>query len=152
VFALTPEYLRGDSAREAGTIDYMDYSLQLGRRFRALKAWMTLRAFGRAGIASRIREHCRLAALLASWIGETPDWQLAAPQSMGVVCFRYAPPTLGDDACDRVNEQIVERVCASGAAYVTQTVLRGRVCIRVGIGNVLTTEEHVRGVWALLSS
>jgi aromatic-L-amino-acid/L-tryptophan decarboxylase len=145
VFSLVPEYLRGDSAVRLGAaIDYMDYCIQLGRRFRALKAWMVLRAFGRAGVVSRIREHCRLAGMLADWVHTAPDVALAAPQSMGVVCFRF---TEGDDAA---NEAIVERVNASGEAYLTHTQLGGRTCIRVGIGNVLTTEEHVRRVWALI--
>ena len=163
VFSLTPEYLRGDASRSTGgeqhgagadaaannsAIDYMDYGIQLGRRFRALKAWMTFRAFGRSGIEARIREHCRLAALLASWVDAEPDALLAAAQRMGIVCFRFAPSALGDDALDALNEGIVERVNATGNAYLTHTRLEGRICIRVGIGNVATTEWHLASVWA----
>jgi aromatic-L-amino-acid decarboxylase len=147
VFSLVPEYLRGDSAGDdrGAAIDYMDYSLQLGRRFRALKAWMALRAFGRAGIESRIREHVRLAALLAELVEAEPGFALAAPPSMSVVCFRCTD--LEGEAGDRLNEAIVEAVNASGEAYLTHTRLRGRVAMRVGLGNVLTTEEHVRLMW-----
>jgi aromatic-L-amino-acid decarboxylase len=155
VFSLTPEYLRGDSsepgqadAARGAAIDYMDYGIQLGRRFRALKAWMAFRAFGREGIASRIREHCRLASLLASWVEATPPFTLAAPQQMGIVCFRAEPRGLDDAASDRLNEAIVERVNASGTAYLTHTLLKGRTCMRAGIGNILTTEEHLHRVWA----
>jgi aromatic-L-amino-acid/L-tryptophan decarboxylase len=145
VFSLVPEYLRGDSAvRHGAAIDYMDYGIQLGRRFRALKAWMAFRAFGRSGLVSRIREHCRLAAMLADLVRGESGFELAAPQSMGVVCFRFT------DLDDAANEAVVERVNASGEAYVTHTRLGGRTCIRVGIGNVLTTEEHVRRAWALI--
>ncbi|HEY2026147.1 MAG TPA: pyridoxal-dependent decarboxylase, partial [Gemmatimonadaceae bacterium] len=152
VFALVPEYLEGDAAprsneREIGAIDYMDYGIQLGRRFRALKAWMTFRAFGRGGIEARLREHCRLAALLASWVEKTPGFELAAPQRMAVVCFRYAPSGVADETADRINTAVVEHVNASGGAYLTHTRLRGRVSMRVGIGNVLTTQHHLRAVW-----
>jgi aromatic-L-amino-acid decarboxylase len=128
----------------------MDYGIQLGRRFRALKAWTTLRALGRRGVESRIREHCRLAALLASWVEREPGVELAAPQRMGVVCFRFLVPGSDDERCDALNERVVERVNASGAAYVTHTRLGGRVCVRVGIGNVLTEERHVVGAWRAL--
>ena len=146
VFALTPEYLRGDATAGAA-IDYMDYGIQLGRRFRALKAWMVFRSFGRDGIAARIREHCRLAALLASWIDAEPHVALAAPQAMAIVCFRFAPPGLDDARADVLNERIVEAVNASGDAYLTHTRLRGRSCVRVGIGNILTEERHLAHVW-----
>ena len=146
VFALTPEYLRGDATAGAA-IDYMDYSIQLGRRFRALKAWTVFRSFGREGIVARIREHCRLAALLASWIDAEPHVALAAPQAMAIVCFRFAPPGLDDARADVLNERIVEAVNASGDAYLTHTRLRGRSCVRVGIGNILTEERHLAHVW-----
>ena len=162
VFALTPEYLRGDASRVApvgdvvnheaaprhDAIDYMDYGIQLGRRFRALKAWMAFRAFGRDGIESRVREHCRLASLLGGWIEAEPHVLLAAPQRMGVVCFRFVPPGLDGPACDRFNERVAEQVNGSGDAYVTHTRLRGSACIRVGVGNVSTTEQHLTHVWS----
>jgi aromatic-L-amino-acid decarboxylase len=149
-FALVPEYLRGDAAGEqtGAAIDYMDYGIQLGRRFRALKAWMALRAFGRSGLISRIREHCRLAGALAASIEREPGFELAAPVSMSVVCFRCVDASLDMDANDRLNESIVESVNASGTAYLTHTRLRGRTAMRVGFGNVLTTEAHVEILWS----
>jgi aromatic-L-amino-acid decarboxylase len=150
VFALTPEYLRGDAAGdgEGAAVDYMDYGIQLGRRFRALKAWMVLRSFGRAGIASRVREHCRLASVLAHCVRAEPMMELAAPPSMAVVCFRCVPDRLDPNAIDAFNVALVERVNASGEAYLTHTRLRGRAVMRVGFGNVLTTEGHLTAVWA----
>lgn len=155
VFSLVPEYLRGDAssdaderARDVGAaIDYMDYSLQLGRRFRALKAWMVFRAFGRDGIAARVWEHCRLAQLLAGWIAADARFEIMAPVPMAVVCFRFNPEGVDPDSCDRMNAKIVETVNASGDAYLTHTRLRGRVAMRVGIGNVLTTKQHLAQVW-----
>jgi aromatic-L-amino-acid decarboxylase len=147
LFTLVPEYLhlRDPVGPE---INYMDYGVQLGRRFRALKAWMVWRAFGREGIAARIREHLRLAELLAHWIATDNRFELSAPVSMGVVCFRF----IGGEAdrSDGLNSKIVESINASGRAYLTQTNLRGHTVMRVGLGNVLTTEQHLRNVWELI--
>jgi len=146
VFSLTPEYLRGDAAAR-GAVDYMDYGIQLGRRFRALKAWMAMRALGREGMESRIREHCRLACLFAEWVGRERYYSIAAPITMAVVCFRFEPPGLDDEQSDALNERIVEAVNAGGEAYLTHTTLRGRRAMRIGVGNVLTTERHVAHAW-----
>lgn len=158
LFTLAPEYLH---LRDPGNteINYMDYGVQLGRRFRALKAWVVWRAFGREGIAARIREHLRLAKLFAEWLRSDKRFELSAPVSMGVVCFRLV--TL-DESSRRsvpqvrlgpkadVNSEIVDRINASGRAYLTQTKLRGRTVMRIGLGNVLTTEQHLRNVWELI--
>jgi aromatic-L-amino-acid/L-tryptophan decarboxylase len=146
VFSLTPEYLRGDAAA-SGAVDYMDYGIQLGRRFRALKAWMAMRAFGREGMERRIREHCRLACLFAEWVGNEPHYSIAAPVTMAVVCFRFEPPGLDAERCDVLNERIVEAVNAGGDVYLTHTTLRGRRAMRIGLGNVLTTERHLAHAW-----
>jgi aromatic-L-amino-acid/L-tryptophan decarboxylase len=146
VFSLTPEYLRGDAAA-SGAVDYMDYGIQLGRRFRALKAWMAMRVFGREGMESRIREHCRLACLFAEWVGREPYYSIAAPVTMAVVCFRFEPPGFDAKRCDELNERIVAAVNAGGDAYLTHTTLRGRRAMRIGVGNVLTTERHLAHAW-----
>jgi aromatic-L-amino-acid decarboxylase len=158
VFTLVPEYLRGDTVEAEK--NYMDYGIQLGRRFRALKAWMVFRAFGRAGMAARIREHLRLANLLAKWIGIDNRFELAAPVVMPVVCFRFvagivdAGPGSSTPATteklDKLNSEIVERINASGRAYLTQTKLHGRTVMRIGLGNVLTTEQHLRKAWDMI--
>jgi aromatic-L-amino-acid decarboxylase len=146
VFSLVPEYLRGDTVEAER--NYMDYGVPLGRRFRALKAWMVFRTFGRSGIAARIREHLRLAKLFGEWVTASPDFELSAPVSMGVVCFRGTKSKPED--LDSFNSQIVERVNCSGRAYLNQTKLRGRTAIRLGLGNVLTTEKHLRDGWELI--
>jgi aromatic-L-amino-acid decarboxylase len=146
VFTLVPEYLRGDTLEAER--NYMDYGVPLGRKFRALKAWMVFRTFGRAGMAARIREHLRLAQIMADWITVDDRFELAAPVVMGVICFRFMTPdpSMGD----QVNSAIVEKVNASGRAYLNQTKLNGRTTIRIGLGNVLTTERHLRNVWELI--
>ena len=155
LFTLTPEHLhlRDPAGAE---INYMDYGVQLGRRFRALKAWVVWRAFGREGIAARIREHLRMAKMLADWMKADSRFEIAAPVSMGVVCFRYiggpgsAPPAKAADKIDALNSAIVERINASGRLYLTQTKLRGRTVMRIGLGNILTTEEHLRKAWKII--
>jgi aromatic-L-amino-acid decarboxylase len=146
VFTLVPEYLRGDTVEAQK--NYMDYGIQLGRRFRALKAWIIFRSFGREGMATRLREHIRLASLFADWVTNDNRFELAAPVSMGVVCFRF----IGADKnkLDRLNSEIVERINASGRAYLTQTKLRDQTVMRIGLGNVLTTEEHLRKAWNII--
>jgi aromatic-L-amino-acid decarboxylase len=146
VFTLVPEYLRGDAA--GAEINYMDYGIQLGRRFRALKAWMVWRTFGREGLAARIREHLRMAQLFTGWVKEDSRFELAAPTVMGVVCFRFKGA--GDSESDRRNAQIVEGINAAGEAYLMQTKLRGRTVMRLGLGNLLTTEKHLVRVWEII--
>ena len=146
VFTLVPEYLRGDTVENER--NYMDYGLPLGRRFRALKAWMVFRTFGRIGMAARIREHLRLAKLFAEWVSASPNFELSAPVSMGVVCFRATDGNVTD--LDIFNSEIVESVNRSGRAYLNQTKLRGRTAIRLGLGNILTTEKHLRDGWELI--
>ncbi len=147
LFALEPEHLHLRDPKSA-EINYMDYGVQLGRRFRALKAWVVWRAFGREGIASRIRDHLRLAKLFADWIKIDNRFEIAAPVSMGVVCFRFVGSP--EEKIDKLNSEIVEQINASGRAYLTQTKLRGRTVMRIGLGNVLTTEEHLRKVWEMI--
>jgi len=142
VFTLVPEYLRGDTVEAEK--NYMDYGIQLGRRFRALKAWMIWRSFGRAGLAARMREHLRLGKLFASWVEDDGRFELSAPVVMPVVCFRLR------DGDDKENARIVEKINASGKGYLTHTKLQGRTVIRFGLGNILTTEEHVQKIWDLL--
>ena len=151
VFTLVPEYLRGDTIEAEK--NYMDYGIQLGRRFRALKAWVIWRSFGREGMVAFMREHLRLARLFGGWVKGSSDFELSAPISMGVVCFRFvAAPgsSIPDTKVERLNSKIVEQVNESGNAYLTQTKLRGRTVIRIGLGNVLTTERHLRVAWDLI--
>src|SRR5205814_2290972 len=113
LFTLAPEHLhlRDPAGAE---INYMDYGVQLGRRFRALKAWVVWRAFGREGIAARIREHLRLAQLFAGWVEQDARFEISAPVMMGVVCFRLK--NSDDEAADRQNSEAVARINSSGDA------------------------------------
>jgi aromatic-L-amino-acid decarboxylase len=118
----------------------MDYGPALGRRFRALKLWAVIRCFGREGLQERIREHVRLARLFASWVEETPGWEVVAPVPFSVVCFRR-------EGSDDENQALLERVNASWEIYISHTVLDGRYVLRLAIGNARTTEDDVRLAW-----
>ena len=121
---------------------------------------MIWRSLGHVGIVALLREQIRLANLLARWIKEDNYFELSVQVSMGVVCFRFiagirdvglgSPPTATAHQLDKLNSEIVERINASGRAYLTQTNLRGRSVMRIGLGNVLTTEDHLRKAWELI--
>jgi aromatic-L-amino-acid decarboxylase len=161
-FVLVPEYLR---TTEAETVrNGSDYGIQLGRRFRALKLWMILRYFGHEGLAARIREHCRLARLFASWVEASDDWELLAPVPFGLVCFRAVSQhgnetnSQHDDETaaarnkrlDALNEAIMHGLNRSGAAFLSHTRLNNVLSLRLAIGNIRTAESHIERVWQLL--
>lgn len=147
-FSLVAEYLRTSDTSEVK--NGMDYGIQLGRRFRALKLWFVIRYFGREGLIDRIREHCRLARLFASWVEESPDFELLAPVPFALVCFR-ANPT-GNDDPDVLNERIMNDINASGEAYLSHTKLEGKLTLRLSVGSVRVEERHLRKIWNLLIS
>ena len=140
-FSLVPEYLR--SAQDPRALNYMEYGIALGRRFRALKLWFILRYYGRSEIARRIDEHIRWAKELAWEIACTPGWEVCAPTPMSVVCFRKT-------VSNEENEAILERVNQEGEIYLSHTVLHGKYVIRIAIGNMYTTRDHVFRAWELL--
>src|ERR1051325_3329847 len=148
-FSLVPEYLKTPEQEKVRSGS--DYGIQLGRRFRALKLWMVMRYFGQEGLAARIREHCRLARLFASLVEESPDWELMAPVPLALVCFRAKPEGLAADQLDALNEAIMHRVNASGRALLSHTRLNDKLTLRLSVGNIRTTEQHVRQVWQLLN-
>ena len=147
-FSLVPEYLVTREQDEV--VNLMDYGVQLGRRFRALKLWMVMRAFGADGLASRIERHCELARMFEHWVAADPDWELSAPVTFSLVCFRYAPSGLSEPERDRANAEILQRVNASGEVYLSHTKLNGVYVLRLAVGNIRTEERHVARAWELL--
>ncbi|MCL4289990.1 MAG: aminotransferase class V-fold PLP-dependent enzyme [Thermoleophilia bacterium] len=139
-FSLVPEYLR---TSEEDVTNLMDYGPALGRRFRALKLWAVIRCHGREGLQALIREHVRVAQLFASWVETEPGWELCAPHPFSTVCFRH-------QGADAANEALLERVNATGEAYLSHTKLDGRYVLRLAIGNARTTEVDVRHAWEVL--
>jgi aromatic-L-amino-acid decarboxylase len=139
-FSLVADYL---VTPERDVHNYMDYGLQLGRRFRSLKLWFAIRAYGVRGIADRLRAHIALAQEFASWVEAALDWEIAAPHPLSVVCFRHR----GDDA---LNERILEAVNADGTIFISSTKLAGRTVLRLAIGNERTTRDDVALAWQIL--
>jgi aromatic-L-amino-acid decarboxylase len=154
-FSLVPEYLR---TPEQGKVrSGSDYGVQLGRRFRALKLWMVIRYFGQEGLAARIRAHCRLAKEFSSWVKGSTEWELMAPVPLGLVCFRACPQLnatdekMRNERLDVLNEAVMHGVNATGSALLSHTRLNGKLTLRLSIGNIRTTDRHVRQVWELLN-
>ncbi len=143
-FSLVPEYLKTNET----VTNQMDYGIQLGRRFRSLKLWFIMRYFGREGMIERIREHCRLAKLLETWVNESDNWELLAPVPFALVCFRAHPKNAAN--LDDLNERIMNAVNESGAAYISHTKLNGIFTLRVSIGNIRVEERHIEKLWKLL--
>lgn len=140
-FSLIPEYLRTPDAEDA--LSLSEYGPALGRRFRALKLWAVLRCYGRSGLQAHIRSGVELAAAFERWVAEAPGWELCAPRSFSVVCFRLE----GDD--DR-NRALLERVNATGEMFVSHAVLNGRYVLRLAVGQLRTTERDVALAWEVL--
>jgi len=160
--SVLPEYLRNRATESGKVVDYRDWQIPLGRRFRALKLWFVIRHYGVEGLRQIIREHVRLAQLLRGWVEADPEWDLAAPTPLSLVCLRYrglresrAKPTIPSviediDAGNALNESIMHRVNESGRAFLTHTKVDGRFIIRVSIGSIAVEERHVRMLWELL--
>lgn len=146
-FSLTPEYLR---TAEEEVRNLMDYGVALGRRFRALKLWFVLRYFGVGGVRNRIRAHVRLARELADRVDGAEGWERVAPVPFSTVVLRFSPEGVPDEAADGLNRRILDRVNASGRSFLSHTVLEGRYCIRVSVGNLRTRSRHVERTWELL--
>ena len=148
--ALTPEYLR---TSEAGQVkNLMDTGIQLGRRFRALKLWMILRAIGAHDIRGHLARHIALAQKLAGWIDAHPDFERLAPVPFSVVCFRWKPGDGGmsEEELDIDNERLTDVVNATGQVFLSHTRLRGRVALRIAVGHIRTEEGDLRLAWNLL--
>jgi aromatic-L-amino-acid/L-tryptophan decarboxylase len=145
-FSLVAEYLK--TTDEPVVKNGMDYGIQLGRRFRALKLWFVIRYFGREGLIARLREHCRLARLFASWVEESPDFELLAPVPFALCCFRACPPEVAD--LNTLNERIMNEVNASGDAYLSHTKLEDKYTLRLSVGSIRVEERHLEKIWHVL--
>ncbi len=150
-FSLVPDYLWNAESGGDDVPNFMEYGIALSRRFRSLKLWMVLRYFGQQGLAARIREHMRLAQLVAQWVDASADFKRVAPTLFSVVCLRAHPIGMDDEGqLDALNEQILNRINAAGRFFLSHTRVHGRYAIRIAIGNLRTTEQHVQDVWSAL--
>jgi aromatic-L-amino-acid/L-tryptophan decarboxylase len=138
--SVVPEYLR-NKASDAGTvIDYRDWQIPLGRRFRSLKLWFVIRQYGIEGLQYHIREHVKLSQQFAQWVRDDDRFELAAPVPLNLICFRHKG---GDEA----NQKIMDRLNRSGDLYLTHTKLQDKITLRVCIGQEDTQARHVEKAW-----
>lgn len=149
-FSLVPEYLRTAEGDEVK--NFMDYGPQLGRRFRALKFWFVMRYFGVEGLQARIRHQIALAGEFANWVEQSEDFERLAPVPFSLVCFRAHPQDVSNEAdLDTLNERLMDEVNRRGKVYLSHTKLAGKLTLRLAIGNIRTTREHVKLAWAELN-
>ncbi|SPE58734.1 putative aromatic amino acid decarboxylase [Verrucomicrobia bacterium] len=141
--SVLPEYLRNAATESGAVIDYRDWQVPLGRRFRALKLWFVIRHYGVEGLRHHVRRHIELAQELARWVGASSDFELLAPAPLNLVCFAHRA---GDD----FNRRLLELLNRSGKLYLTHTVLKGRYALRMCVGQTHTEATHVRQAWTLI--
>jgi aromatic-L-amino-acid decarboxylase len=149
-FEILPEYLK---TRTRGTVnDYRDWGIPLGRRFRALKLWSVIRMYGVEGLRGKIRYHIKLAAKLAELISYESDFEILAPLTINVVCFRFRPALLNDVEINKINEELNHRLNDTGKIYLTHTVINGIYALRMVTGQTNVTMEHVEKAWDLIKT
>ena len=151
-FSILPEFLRTKHDENSAAVNFRDWGIPLGRRFRALKLWFVLRSYGAEAIREMIRGHIALGKELAGWVEAEPEFELLAPAPLALVCLRHVPPALRSDepALAKHNAALLARVNASGKVHLTHTTLAGKYAIRVAIGAFRTERRHVEEVWALI--
>jgi len=138
--SVLPEYLRNKATESGAVFDYRDWHIPLGRRFRALKLWFVIRHYGVNGLRHHVRRHVELAQQFAGWVREDPDFELAAPAPLNLVCFRHR-------GGDGVNQAIMDRLNQSGDLYLTHTRLNDKLSLRMSIGQTRTEMAHVERAW-----
>jgi aromatic-L-amino-acid decarboxylase len=138
--SILPEYLRNKATESGAVIDYRDWHIQLGRRFRSLKLWFVIRHYGIEGLQHHIREHVRLAQQLVEWVRSDSRFELAAPAKLNLVCFRLR-------SGDQANQTLMDRLNASGDLYLTHTKLDGKLTLRLCVGQTNTEARHVERAW-----
>lgn len=138
--SILPEYLRNQASESGAVIDYRDWQVSLGRRFRALKLWFVIRHYGVEGLQHHVRRHVALAQALARQVQASPDFELAAPAPLNLVCFRHING-------DEFNRRLLEALNSSGRLYLTHTLLNGRFTLRLCVGQTHTEERHVQAAW-----
>jgi aromatic-L-amino-acid decarboxylase len=138
--SILPEYLRNQDTASGAVIDYRDWQVPLGRRFRSLKLWFVLRHYGIEGLQFHVREHVRLAQQFAGWVREDDRFELAAPAPLNLICFRLK-------SGEQPNQRLMDALNRSGDLYLTHTRLNDRMVLRLCVGQTNTTERHVRNAW-----
>jgi aromatic-L-amino-acid/L-tryptophan decarboxylase len=143
--SVLPEYLRNQATESGAVIDYRDWHVPLGRRFRSLKLWFVIRHYGIEGLQHHIREHVRLAQEFAGWVRDDSRFEIAAPALLNLVCFRLLSGDRSNQ--DQANQLLMERLNASGDLFLTHTKLDGKFTLRLCVGQTNTQARHVERAW-----
>ena len=138
--SVLPEYLRNQASESGAVIDYRDWHIPLGRRFRSLKLWFVIRHYGAEGLRYHVRHHVELARRFIEMVQGDPRFELATPAPLNLVCFRHREG-------DGINRRIMESVNASGRMYLTHTKIDGRFTLRMSIGQMYTKDRHLQAAW-----
>jgi aromatic-L-amino-acid decarboxylase len=141
--SVTPEYLRNDASDSGAVIDYRDWQVPLGRRFRALKLWFVLRSYGAEGLRGHVREHVRLSGMLSELLAADARFEICAPPALNLTCFRHVA---GDD----VSRQLLSDLNATGRVFLSHTRLAGAYVIRCSIGGTWTEQRHIEMLFELI--
>lgn len=147
-FSLVPEYLKTKVDDEVENL--MDYGIQLGRRFRSLKLWFIIRYFGVDGLASRIKNHIKLAKEFAEWVDNENDFELMAPVLFSTICFRYNPGNKTEEELNNLNEKLFEKINFSGKIFLSHTKLNDKFVIRLTIGSIRHERRHIEEAWQII--
>ena len=152
-FGASAEILK--ATYDDAVVNYRDWGIQLGRRFRALKLWFVIRSYGVEGLRAMLREHIRLGKLFASWVDADPEFERLGEAPLATVCFRHCPEVCGHRVAEGVdydphNQRLLARLNATGKLFLTGTRLKGAYVLRLALGHLTTTEADVRRAWELI--
>lgn len=150
--SVLPEYLRNRATESGAVVDYRDWGVPLGRRFRAIKLWLVLRWYGATGLREHIRQHVALAQEFASWVRADDRFEVATPHPLSLVCFRLRGDTADGDDADEANERLLRQANMSGRLFCSHTRVGGRFTLRLAIGGTFTKRQHVEQAWETIRS
>ncbi|KAG2302945.1 hypothetical protein Bca52824_031596, partial [Brassica carinata] len=145
-----PEFLKNKASQANLVVDYKDWQIPLGRRFRSLKLWMVLRLYGTETLKNYIRNHIKLAKLLEQLVSQDPNFEVITPRIFALVCFRMVPIDNDEKNCNHRNRELLEAVNSSGKLFISHTALSGKIVLRCAIGAPLTEEKHVKETWKVI--
>ncbi|KAL2488032.1 Tyrosine decarboxylase 1 [Forsythia ovata] len=145
-----PEFLKNKASQGNMVVDYKDWQIPLGRRFRSLKLWMVLRLYGLENLQAYIRNHIELAKMFEELVKQDPRFEVAAPRKFSLVCLRLLPPQNNEDCANKLNHDLLESVNSTGKIFISHTVLSSKYVLRFAVGAPLTEERHIVAAWKVL--
>ncbi|XP_071919010.1 phenylacetaldehyde synthase isoform X2 [Coffea arabica] len=145
-----PEFLKNNASEKNVVVDYKDWQIPLGRRFRSLKLWMVLRLYGLENLQAYIRNHIKLARDFEKLVAQDSRFEIVAPRKFSLVCFRLLSPQSDEDCANKLNRDLLDAANSTGKIYISHTVLSNKYTLRFAVGAPLTEERHVVDAWKVL--